>query len=366
MSCLGEKLKIVMNITQLSIQNFRNIQSVNIKLHPRFNLLIGDNGAGKTSVLEAIHFLSLGRSFRSKQLNRIIKTGKPEFVLFAKNEHSRIGLSRHISGEAKLKLNGDLLQGHVLVTQQFPVLLFNPESFQLFTDGSRPRRQLIDWGIFYQDRQFLPVWHQYKKGLQQRNAALKTNQNAGQVQLWDAILIKAAQKIDQLRAAYIEQIKEALGGVIGSFIQQQGIELQYYRGWSREKELQQVLQEDLQRDQQLGFTHHGPHRADLRLRAKSKPAQEVLSRGQQKVLVCGLKLAQGLLLQQQTGKQCVYLLDDIASELDVNNRELLLNYLRQLNAQVMLTSIDKSIGQYFQENENTIFQVSSGGVLMIS
>ena len=363
MSCLREKLKTVMNITQLSIQNFRNIQSASIKLHPRFNLLVGDNGAGKTSVLEAIHFLSLGRSFRSKQLNRIIKAGKPEFVLFARNKYSKVGLSRHVSGEAKLKLNGDLLHSHVLVTRQFPVLLFNPESFQLFTDGSKPRRQLIDWGVFYQDCQFLPTWHQYKKGLQQRNAALKTNQGVGQVQLWDAILIKAAQQIDQLRAVYIEHIKVVLDSIIGSFIQQQSIELQYYRGWSKEKELQQVLQEDLQRDQQLGFTHHGPHRADLRLRAKGKPAQEILSRGQQKVLVCGLKLAQGLLLQQQTGKQCIYLLDDIASELDVAHRELLLNYLRQLNAQVVLTSIDKNIGRYFQKSENTIFQVSNGDVV---
>lgn len=354
-----------MTINSLTIQNFRNLTSINIELHPHFNVFIGENGAGKTSILEALYFLSFGRSFRSNQLNRIIQSDQSSFTVFVKNSQDKIGISRHISGEAKLKLNGESLSSHVSIAQRLPVLLFNPESFQLFTEGSKPRRQLIDWGIFYQQSDFLSHWQQYKRALKQRNAALKLHRQVMEVTLWDSILIENADHLDQMRAHYVKSLESMLMTIIGSFMEKHGIELQYYRGWAKESDLQTVLHNDLSQDQQSGFTHHGPHRADLRLRVCGKPAQEILSRGQQKVLVCGLKLAQGLLLQQQTGKQSIYLLDDIASELDDTHRRLLLDYLKSLDAQVMMTSIDAEIEQQVPLEHSHSYQVSAGAIELL-
>lgn len=355
-----------MGIHKLSIQHFRNIRSANIDFHPRFNILIGHNGAGKTAILEAIYFLSLGRSFRSKQINRIIQTGQQQLLLFARTDDKKLGLSRSMTGEANLKLDGEALGSHVQVTRHLPVLLFNPESFQLFTEGAKPRRQLIDWGVFYQTPGFLHDWQQYKQALRQRNAALKANQRVQQIKLWDPILIDTAQRIDQYREDYVVQLQEALQHIVGDFIDQHDIQLSYYRGWPKEKPLAQALEEGLVHDRQLGFSHYGPHRADLRLRVRGKPAQEILSRGQQKVLVCGLKLAQGRLLQTHTQRRCIYLLDDIASELDRDNRLLLLDYLQKLDAQVLLTSINDDIAAHFQDTEAGRFRLNAGAVEKIA
>lgn len=354
-----------MHITVLDIYNFRNIRHAKINLHPRFNVLVGENGAGKTAVLEAIYFLGLGRSFRANQINRIIQYGMQQFVLFMKmvmtNESVKVGLQRGTSGEGKLKLNNEIMSSHVQITQQLPILLFNPESFQLFTRGAKLRRQLIDWGIFYQDSDFLKYWQRYMRALKQRNAALKQGMDAQQIQLWNTVLIDTAHHhIDPCRCDYVAQLETALQSIIGTFIQQHEIRLQYYRGWPKAQSLDKMWLDGLSLDRQQGFTLYGPHRADLRLSAWGKPVQEVLSRGQQKVLVCGLKLAQGIVLQQQTGRQCIYLLDDITSELDMTNRRLLLDYLRQLNAQVMLTAIDAEVSQYFKTDEHSIWSVQQG------
>jgi DNA replication and repair protein RecF len=121
---------------------------------------------------------------------------------------------------------------------------------------------------------------------------------------------------------------------------------QYDRGWNADIPLLEALQNGLARDQHLGYTSAGPHRADLRLTIEDKPVQTILSRGQQKWLIYSLKLAQGLLLKQQTGKSCVYLLDDVPAEWDDQRQKTLIAVLKDMASQVLITGIDLS---YLQE-----------------
>jgi len=119
--------------------------------------------------------------------------------------------------------------------------------------------------------------------------------------------------------------------------------MEYFRGWNQDLGLYEQLQDDLLRDRKYGHTSSGPHRADIRFRLGAADAAEVLSRGQLKLLICALKIAQGRLLEQETGKRCIYLIDDLPAELDAHNRARVCALLAERKAQVFLTSIDPEI-----------------------
>lgn len=350
-------------ITRLTLSNFRHFSSFEMYPHHRFNLIIGENGTGKTSILEAIYFLGSARSHRTNQLARIIQEGVDAFTLFTEIETlegaHHVGLNRTKQGEGKSKLNGKIQPNHIEIAQLLPILMFNPESFSLLTEGSKGRRQLLDWGIFHQSPEFYPAWHIAKKVLAHRNAMLKSRQTPELLQLFDQQLISASEKIDSLREDYVAQLMPIVTRLIGDFLARHDVHLQYFRGWSKEDDLADLLKLNLRHDQEKGYTQAGPHRADLRLRVGKIPAQDILSRGQQKLLICAIKLAQGILFEKQTGRKAIYLLDDIGSELDDQHRQHLLGLLKDLKAQVFATGIRESDFGALDASQCTLFRLNA-------
>lgn len=356
-----------MHLSTLQIQYFRNLQLGQLNLCPGFNVFYGENGSGKTSIVEAIYFLAHGRSFRTSLLNRIIAEHQHEFTVFSEltdhAENYRLGVSRARDGSAKIRLDGKNLSSNADIARRIPMLLFHPESFDLLSGGSKGRRQLLDWGVFHQEPDFFKLWQDARRLIQQRNATLKTHYSPQILMSWDQQLIPIAEQMDQYRAAYVAQLKPVLESLVGDFLAQFKVHLQYYRGWSKDQSLAEALSLHLESDKKSGHSHCGPHRADLRLKIGHAAAEEVLSRGQQKLLICALKIAQGMLLQKRQGRNCIYLLDDMASELDEHNRSLLLNHLKNLHSQVFLTSIDRdSLLKYLPEVNIQTFWVNQGEV----
>ncbi|MDF2939589.1 MAG: replication/repair protein RecF [Gammaproteobacteria bacterium] len=356
-----------MIITRLNIQHFRNLHEVSLDCHPQFNVFFGENGSGKTSLLEAVYFLSHGRSFRSNLLNRIISHGKPHFSLFVEVQTEtakhHIGMQRSAHEESKTRLDGKNLNSHIEIAKCVPTLLFNPESFSLLTAGSKGRRQLMDWGVFYQKAEFIHIWQEARKSLKQRNAALRAGHSKKDLGVWLPAFIEASEKIDYFRKTYVEALIQTLESLIGEFLQKHRIHIHYYRGWTQDEPLESCLERSLEQDQKHGLTHYGPHRADIKVKIGNQPAEEILSRGQQKTLICALKIAQGILYKQQTGKACIYLLDDIASELDQNHLNEIMGHLRNLGSQVFMSSIQEdALSTYLLEDEFTKFALSQGAI----
>lgn len=354
-----------MYLSSLQIQHFRNLQANKLALNPRFNVFYGENGSGKTSIVEAIYFLAHGRSFRSSLLNRIIAEGQPEFTVFCElqteGEIHRLGVSRARDGNSKIRLDGKNLASNAEIARRMPMLLFHPESFDLLTGGTKGRRQLLDWGVFHQESAFFKLWQDARRLIQQRNASLKTHYSRQVLATWDSQLVPIAEQMDQYRAAYVEQLKPVLNSLVGDFLTQFKVNLQYHRGWPKDQSLAEALAHSQDNEHKSGHTHYGPHRADLRLKIGHAAAEEVLSRGQQKLLICALKIAQGILLQQTQGRNCIYILDDMASELDEHNRARLLNHLKNLASQVFLTSIERdSLVKYLPEANTQTFWVNQG------
>ena len=161
---------------------------------------------------------------------------------------------------------------------------------------------------------------------------------------WDSELCEAAQAVDDARKHYFQQFIPAFKKVYGSLVGQDGlaVDLEYHRGWDLDLELTDLLAAGRQQDLKYGSTQIGPHRADIVVKAGSVPAIDLLSRGQQKVLVSALKITQGMLFASAIGEQCIYLVDDLPAELDCDNRAKILDLLISLDGQLFVTCVERS------------------------
>ena len=179
---------------------------------------------------------------------------------------------------------------------------------------------------------------------------------------WDKDLAQLAEQIDGWRRTYVEQMKTLAEEMCQSFLPEFEIKLGYYRGWEKDTPYGELLERNFERDQSLGYTFSGPNKADLRIKVNNTPVEDVLSRGQLKLMMCALRLAQGQHLAELTGKQCIYLIDDFASELDSLRRKRLADYLKQTQAQVFVSSITESqVADMIDEN-GKMFHVEHGTI----
>ncbi|HET8729789.1 MAG TPA: DNA replication/repair protein RecF [Moraxellaceae bacterium] len=332
-----------MTISRLEIANVRNLQSVSLLPHPQLNLFVGQNGSGKTSVLEALYLLGLGRSFRSGRVRRLINDNASQctvFVAFA--EGGGAGIQRNANGESQFRLDGRSNINLADIAHRLPLSLLDPASFAELQEGSKPRRAQLDWGVFHVEHRFYPSWVRYQRALKQRNSLLRSgNIQAFESGAWDQELAETAALLHAFRLAHLSVWVPVWESVIESFLPGFPLTLEYHAGWDTDKALDALLADSWLRDLERGHTQIGPHRADLRIKLGTAPADEVLSRGQLKLALCALKLSQITVLRDQ-GIQSLILIDDLASELDAGARSRLLGYLGGTAAQIFITAIDSA------------------------
>ncbi len=361
-----------MAVSRLSITGVRNLQPVTLDLSPRINILHGVNGSGKTSVLEAVYLLALARSFRSSRLQPIIQHEENACTVFGNIQHSdgsefNVGISRNRQSELQIKINGQNVRSAAQLAQTLPIQLINPDSFRLLEGSPKIRRQFLDWGVFHMEPKFLDAWRRLQTGLKQRNSLLRhATIDPLLLHSWEHELCLASNELDSYRRLYIQQLKPVFEKVLAQLIDVPSLTLSYFRGWDKEKDLQEVLTLSLERDSALGYTQAGPQRADLRLRISKNNAVDILSRGQQKLVVCALRIAQGYLLAKAQRQQCIYLVDDLPSELDQAHRQALCRLLEDLNCQVFITCVDHLLMTegWGKETPITLFHVKQGQITL--
>ncbi len=351
-----------MGLKSLHIQHFRNISSAQLKFDAELILITGDNAAGKTSLLETIFYLSYGRSFRSHQLKHLIEYNQPEFMLVAQTDQdTRIGIQRS-KDEQQIRVNQQSVHRIAELSTLLPVLALHPDSHLLISSGPEHRRQYMDWSVFHVEHHFIQHWKLYKSALAQRNAALRSHQGEKLCRLWDKQLVSAAAQIEVLRLQTLEDLQSLLAELTDEFFPEHRIDLTYRRGWSAEQDYAECLGEQFLSDYDKGFTQSGPHRADIRITFDGKPAHIGMSRGQQKVLVCLMKIAQLILYTQKTQQKCILLFDDLPAELDTEHQNHLLSRLRRLDIQLFVTAIDASQIDISDWQGVKVFHVEHGQV----
>ena len=356
-----------MKVVKLQIRNLRILESAVLAPGPGLNLVLGRNGAGKTSILEALHLMAYGRSFRGRVRDGMIRVGAEALDVFvewgevagrirrAGLRHSGAGWEGRLDGAGVPQL-GDLCAAFMVVT-------FEPGSHALVSGGSENRRRFMDWGLFHVERDFLGLWRRYSRGLKQRNAALKQGAPPSQLAVWDLELADTGEALSDHRRRYLERLESALVGVIAHLAPGLGTpRLELHPGWRQsEFSLADALLVAQDRDRQLGHTTVGPHRADWQLGFSNLPDGGALSRGQAKLAALGCVIAQGHDCARQRGDWPVVVLDDLASELDGEHRGRALAALRDTGAQLFVTGTDALPGA----DDATTFHVEQGRVLPI-
>jgi len=352
-----------LSLISLCIENFRNIKAATIECAPHFNLFFGNNATGKTSLLEAIYYLGTGKSFRTHQLENVIHYNQFLFTLsaesFQDNAHIIIGLQRTQAGQMTVRVNQKNIRSIAEISSQLPMQFISAESHRLLTDGPKLRRQFLDWGLFYTNTTFFPVWKQFQKILVQRNAALKSHASEQEMFVWNRQFSEISETLNNLRKQYITTLIPFFQKMVQVLLPEKIINLNYLSGWDDMQSLQNCLDSNLFKEYQASHTLYGPHRADLSLSVNNFSVENCLSQGQLKLCAYALKLAQGLHLQETTNKTPIFLIDDMPSELDNEKRHLITEILSQLDAQVFITGIEKTdlTEIYMLSEKNKMFHV---------
>jgi DNA replication and repair protein RecF len=332
-------------LTTIDIENFRCIRAAHLTLDPQATGIVGENGSGKTSLLEAIYLLAHGRSFRANQREKLlppqtdflrvvgrVQTARGELV--AGIEYGKQGTRANLAGQG--------ISGIAEIAEILPVQVIDPGVHRLIEEGSARRRRLLDWGVFHVKHEFLGVWRRYQRALQQRNAVLRSNGDEQLLAAWEGELGTAGHRVDTLRSEYASQLLPHFVGIAEQLLGAQGARFSYRRGWAAEHELVAQLIESRPRDQRLRTTTVGAHRADVAFAFEGAPARDRVSRGQQKLLAAAFILAQLAFQAAQGAPPACLMLDDPAAELDVDNLGKLLAAVSKIPAQLVITSVHES------------------------
>ena len=307
------------------------------------NVIVGDNAAGKTSLLEAIHVLGRARSFRVPRLGPVIRRGESllrvtGIVDAAGTARHRVGVERR-SDTIRVRLDGRDVRSLSELARFLPLQVINSESQRLLQDGPKVRRGFLNWSVFHVEHGYHETWRRYDRALRQRNAALRAG-HWRQAVAWEAELVESGLGVDAARSRLVTGMHNVLQSLLADWLPGIEVHLSYRRGWSRESGLAEALAQMRERDLELGYTLAGPHRADLAIRANGVEAQHWLSRGQQKGLVIAILLAQVRQVAAVSTRQPILLIDDLAAELDMARREAVMQEVVSSGAQVFVTAID--------------------------
>ena len=338
-----------MKLSHIVLQNYRNLQYIDLSPSESMNVVFGKNGSGKTSLLEAISYLGLGRSFRTPKYQYLINNEQEFFAIAAdvlrddSSLHDTLGICRYRNKNIAIKVNSQNTNRLMDLIDKFCVQVIHPQGVDLILEGPELRRNFIDWGIFYSQTEFKNSWLNYRKLLSQRNTLIKQKATFSMFSVWDELLAEYGEKIDNNKKKYLEDLTSILKENLRLFLPNFEFDFHYQKGWTNGLQLRTVLNSNLEKDSVLGYTFYGCHRAEIKIKCNNFLASEILSRGQLKLLVCAMRLSQGQLLKEQTGKNCVYLIDDLSSELDSNSQQLLLSLIQKLDSQVFITNINKQL-----------------------
>lgn len=355
-----------MHLTRLDVLGVRNLISAHIEPGEGINYFFGDNGAGKTSLLEAISILSVGRSFRSGKITTIISNDASELTVSGsvtdalRQTSSSVGITRQ-KDSTIARIDGQNINRLSALALAVPSVAISARNHELVEGGPGERRNFLDWILFHVEHTFVHLSKRYRAALSQRNAALRSNASNSMITVWNTELAESGEAIANYRRSICELIQERLE-IFTEQMQDSKIlpELHYRQGWAEGQSLLETLERSIDNCRRLGTTSTGPHRADIKMKVGSDEVRYVHSRGQQKLLAILLKLVQVDLYTKHHQQAPILLFDDLPSELDETAREFVFNYLQSCSVQVFLTGVE-DISKTIHGVKKT-FHVKHGGI----
>ncbi len=355
-----------MSLVRLDVVGLRNLAPISVEPHPRLNLLVGANASGKTSLLEAVYLLARARSFRTSQIGQLIRFGASELTVAG-----RVAADADAGGgsmpigirigrrERELQIGGRPAQSSAELLQVLPLLVIQPAGIALIDGAPKLRRQFLDFGVFHRQPGYLDVCRRYAKALHQRNALLRAGQAAA-LKPWDRELARYGIMMHEARGDYLERLTPFFNEIGGRFFSGSHFALRMQPGWDLSLPLAMALENDVATDLRHGHTQSGPHKGDFSVLLDQRPVKAYVSRGQMKLLVYALLLAQSRLMEERIGTAGCVLIDDVASELDENNKNILLELLRGRPTQFFITATSREAIADRLPTESAVFEMAQG------
>ncbi|MGH8442583.1 MAG: DNA replication/repair protein RecF [Nevskiaceae bacterium] len=356
-----------MRFTRVAGENFRLFPSFALEPRSGVNLLLGANAAGKTTLLEAVYGLGRGKSFRGAPPEQA-GAGGAHWRLqgrIAMPERPELGVGLGWTPDGlDLKLD----QANAPLTElvsRVAVQVLEPDSHRLLQEGPVYRRRYLDWGVFHVEHRFYPAWRRYQRALKQRNSALRAGASRSEVEAWNAELVSCGTEVHESREAHLGHLRGHFGAALTALLGPMDWSLELARGWIAGKTLEAALAEHFEQDRRAGKTAVGPHRAELKLKLAGHQAKRQVSRGQQKLLIAALLLAQAALVRERAGLCPVLLVDDFPAELGPPFQQALIAALLDYPGQSFVTSIElaPALARVRESgSKNALFHVEHGAV----
>lgn len=352
-----------MHVALLRAENLRLYKAIDVELHPRLNLLTGPNASGKTTFLESLFCLSRGRSFRGNSLAELNGPEKAAWWVHARMHKA--------AGPVSLGLGWKRNETRIRVAERearvsdlaktMPVQLIEPGQHRLLEEGPAYRRSYIDWGVFHVEHDFFETWRRFQRALKQRNRALRLRQDLKAVSAWDREMAEAGESVSRFREKHLEEVGPQLGVKCEAlFGAKNALNWEFHRGWKSGIRLLDVLAENAARHLDAGTTSEGPHRAELRIRLNSQAAKNQVSRGQQKLAIAAMVLAQCETIRVRTGEAPIVLIDDYAAELSAEFQSRLAAVLATYEGQIFITAFE--VPSALKDLDKTLFHVEQGQI----
>ena len=324
-----------MSFSKIHLNNFRSFKSSSFNLGKN-NLILGKNGAGKSSFLEAIFFILSKKSFRTSSLNAMVNFESSFFKVDAILNEEKFSLTKDLSSSIK-SIEGNF-------QNNFLPLILNNFSLNLLEAPKENRRSFIDYLMFHVEHDYKTNHLKFKKALAQRNRALKKS-SSSELKSWTKIFIDLSQKLTKLKLEFIDSFLKSFPTFVDTLsipkelkVKFKSISITYDKGWK--DNLLADLRESFVKDQARGFTSLGPQTSDLSVKINNQDSGNILSRGEQKLLILLIYLFFIKTYNDLRPNKTIFLLDDLPSELDKKNLDLALNLLQSADCQLFITSLE--------------------------
>ena len=355
-----------MRLESLTIRQVRNLTDIYITPNAETNIIYGENAAGKTAILESIYLLSKARSFRTAHIKEVIQHNQDELMVSAtinSNEFKNITVNtgiRKSSKETEIRHNGERVKAVSEQAKNVVVQTAIPDNTKVLTGTPKDRRKWIDWAMFHVEHDYLQIWHSYHHALRNRNALLRKPTKDEEFFVWEEMMAITAKKLRVMWGDYLVRLqqyyqetagKHPCGKVVFS-IKNEKFKTDNYL---------EYLQSTRQSDMRAGFTQQGPHKADFEFKTNKKHVNTVFSRGQIKLFVTLLAIAQAKLLKFEKEINPIILADDLEAELDKKAVAMILELLYDEKMQLFITTTEPD-SILNNHTETSLFHVKHGEV----
>ncbi len=349
-----------MEITSLKLINFRNFANLELNFSNKKNIIIGNNGEGKTNIVEAIFVLALTKSFRCNDDNILLKENEEYFKVEGEVKSSTINNYKIIYQDniKVAKINNTKINKFSDYISNINVILFSLNDLKLIKDTPNTRRKLINLEISELNNSYIKNLNYYNKILKQRNSYIKSiynnNINYDYLSIIDEQLVSYGIEIVKLRNKFVNDINSILSDIYISLGGIEGLNIKYKNDYSDKsvEEILEVYKNNINRDINLGSTQFGIHRDDFIFNINDQEIKYFASEGQQKNSIIAFKLAELEIFKDMTGEYPILILDDLFSELDIKKIEKILKFInKEIQTFITTTDLKKIRKSYLRQSK---------------